>query len=389
MKKHILITSLSGSYGGMEIRMFQDAELLVHEGYQVSLLVNPFPGLDKLKANLPEQVKVYVFPIPYFLENWRFRHIKKIIAYAFYKIFFKIVKPDLVHVFMCWTTYGLTHLWGASLNNVKTIVSVHNVFKPETLGIFIEKHLTTCFKALVTSYGVSKSAQQNFQQIYNDYLPNKVQEINNWVDLTKFYPSEEKKLTLKKQLNLPVGATIIGCIARLSPQKNLFYLIDVFREILKLKPKSFLLLVGSGELENEIRQYLKEKDLEKNSKVIGFVTNVEDYYRIIDVHTLLSLREGFGISTIEAMASGCVCCVSDIPGSRDVIYSPSLGLKVELDNVVDTSATLFALMQNQKMMEELAKNSQDEVAQRYEEGAIKQQMLTLYKKAIDAELTTL
>ena len=376
--KKILLTSYSGSYGGMEIRMLQEAKILLDAGYAVSILVNPFDGLDKFRHNLPTGAELHVAAVPYFLESWRFRRSKKILAWLFYKAFYRRIKPDLVHVFLCWTTYGLTHLWGASKNSIPSILSIHNVFKPEPLPKYLVSHLSTCFDFCQRGYGVSESATKAFASIYPQLDKSRLTTIPNWVDLQRFHPDSISSKETRQSVGVDASNIVIGCIARLSPQKNLFYLIDVFELIKQSCPEVFLLLIGSGELEQELADYIQQKRLADASKLIGYTPNVQDYYRAIDIHALLSLREGFGISTIEAMASGCVCCVTDIPGSNDVINRTDIGLRVPLNAPQQVADEIIALIANPVIQQSLVENGINEVRERYEKQSVEKKILTLY-----------
>jgi glycosyltransferase involved in cell wall biosynthesis len=378
MSKHILITSLSGSYGGMEIRMLQEAKILLDAGYAVSILVNPFNELAKFRDNVPTGAELHVATVPYFLENWRFRRSKKILAWWFYKSFYRRIKPDLVHVFLCWTTYGLTHLWGASKNGIPSILSIHNVFKSESLSNYLLDHLASCFSFCQGGYGVSKSATTAFSAIYPQLDKSRLSTIPNWVDLQRFHPDPSSSQETRQSIGVDASQIVIGCIARLSPQKNLFYLIDVFGLVKQSCPEVFLLLVGSGELEQELSDYLQQKRLASTSKLIGYTPNVHEYYRAIDIHALLSLREGFGISTIEAMASGCVCCVTDIPGSNDVINRTDVGLRLPLDAPQQVADEIIALIANPVRQKTLIENGTNEVQEQYEKNAVENKILALY-----------
>ncbi|REL25209.1 glycosyltransferase family 1 protein [Thalassotalea euphylliae] len=379
--KHILLTSFSGSFGGMEIRMLQEAQLLLNSGYKVTILINAFNGIDKFRDKLPQGVKLHVKRIPYFLENWNHWRLKKFLAYFFYKRFFKRVKPDIVHVFLCWTTYGLTHLWGASKSGIPTVLSIHNVFLDEALPEYVETHLHDCFSTCLGGYGVTNSAREAFVNIFPMTASKNLTVVPNWVDLNRFSPSLPLKKTLRKDLNIDENSLVVGCIARLSVQKNIPYLVEAFADIAHQHKNVFLLIVGEGPMYDDILKVIADyphiKDI---SKVLGFRENVEDFYRVIDIHALLSLREGFGISTIEAMASGCIACVTDIPGSNDVVDNDELGLRVPLHDKHKVVEQLSILLENQHRIEKLRANGLKMVAERYEKHAVENKILSFYQR---------
>jgi glycosyltransferase involved in cell wall biosynthesis len=100
-------------------------------------------------------------------------------------------------------------------------------------------------------------------------------------------------------------------VARFVEPKNHTFLLEIFRELLKMEPQAVLLLIGSGPLEEKIR--LKAKEMHIDDAVIfsGEHSNIADYYQAMDVFVLPSLFEGLGIVNIEAQCAGLPCFVSD------------------------------------------------------------------------------
>ena len=85
--------------------------------------------------------------------------------------------------------------------------------------------------------------------------------IENAIDIEKFKFSINTRHKIRHELNIDDDCFVIGNIGRLNIQKNQMFLIDVFEEYLKLNANSKLLIIGSGEKENQLRQYIKDKQL--------------------------------------------------------------------------------------------------------------------------------
>ena len=73
---------------------------------------------------------------------------------------------------------------------------------------------------------------------------------------------------------------------------------------------SKLLLVGTGPLEEEIKEKLQNLKIEDKVIFTGFATNVNEYLQAMDVFIMPSLYEGLPITAIEAQASGLPCFLS-------------------------------------------------------------------------------
>ena len=116
--------------------------------------------------------------------------------------------------------------------------------------------------------------------------------INNAIDLKKFEFNENIRGELRKELGIREDVLVIGHVGRFMKQKNHEFLIDVFNELIKKNENSILMLIGQGPLLNEMKQKVRDLNIEDKVKFIGQVTNVEKYYNIMDVFLFPSIYEG-------------------------------------------------------------------------------------------------
>lgn len=151
----------------------------------------------------------------------------------------------------------------------------------------------------------------------------------------------------------------IVMVNRLDSQKNIKMGIAAFAQVLKKYPQYTLEIYGRGSLEDELRQYISEKNL--NGKVIlkGFCSNVTEQIRNAMIYILTSDYEGMSNSLMEAMALGLVCISTDDPngGSRALINDGKNGLLIP---VRDTKACIQALdrvLESDKLRDMLSRNA--------------------------------
>lgn len=102
---------------------------------------------------------------------------------------------------------------------------------------------------------------------------------------------------------------VIGHVGGFVEQKNHAFLIEIFRDVLKIKSNAKLVLVGDGML----RKYIKESvsDISDSVLFIGTTDRVEDYLQMMDVMVLPSLFEGVPLVVIEWQINGLPCLISD------------------------------------------------------------------------------
>ena len=132
----------------------------------------------------------------------------------------------------------------------------------------------------------------------------------NGLDYSLFEFDEIKREKIRKELGLE-NKHIIGHVGRFNQQKNHKFLIDIFNEIHKKDNNAHLLLIGKGELENEIRDKIERLELDKFVTIIAPVANINEYYMAMDVFVFPSFFEGMPNVIIEAQATGLPCYVSN------------------------------------------------------------------------------
>ena len=146
--------------------------------------------------------------------------------------------------------------------------------------------------------------------------------IPNGINAKRFAFSEERRESIRSELMLGDSA-LIGHIGRFSSEKNHEFLLRAFAKTKMLIPDSKLLLLGEGELFEDMRSLARELGILDSVIFKGAVSHPEDYLCAMDVFMLPSVFEGFGIAAVEAQASGLPIILSDgVP--RSVAISESV-----------------------------------------------------------------
>ncbi len=162
--------------------------------------------------------------------------------------------------------------------------------------------------------------------------PSKV--IHGGADHTVFHPDENGKETRKtrKRFNIPDNAFVIISSRRMVPRTGLDNLLAAFAEsATKLPKESVLVLSGDGPLKKDLS--LTAAKMSVGDKVVftGHVpeTDLAALYRASDLFVMPSRQlEGFGLSTVEAMASGIPALGTNIGGTAEVLGKVSKELLI-------------------------------------------------------------
>lgn len=128
----------------------------------------------------------------------------------------------------------------------------------------------------------------------------------------------------RAQLGIPHNAFVIGHVGSFTRQKNHQFIIDVFAEVVQERPDAYLLLIGSGPKELEVRQQIESLGLGKRVVLAGLRSDVPQLMKgVMDAFFLPSLHEGIPLVLMEAQAAGLQSVVSDTI-TQEAIVIPEL-----------------------------------------------------------------
>ena len=142
------------------------------------------------------------------------------------------------------------------------------------------------------------------------YEEGKVYLLNNAIDIDKFKFNEDTRKDVRAELKVNDDTLVIGHAGRFVAQKNHTFLIDVFKDVHTKNPNSVLVLVGQGQLQEDMKEKVKILGLENSIKFLGQRDDIDRLYNGFDVFCLPSLYEGLGIVLIEAQVNGLPCVAS-------------------------------------------------------------------------------
>lgn len=202
----------------------------------------------------------------------------------------------------------------------------------------------------------------------------KVKLVHNGINIANYIYKEEARDRLRAELGIE-NKYVVGHVGRFLKQKNHNFLIDVFDELLKKEPEAVLLLVGTGDLEDEIKEKVRCLGLQGKVKFLGARKDVADLYQAMDVFFLPSLHEGLGIVGLEAQVSGLVIVMSsNVPDEVKIIDRVSfIGLDENMDSWCD------ALLKGKCVVR--GDFSKEMIAAGYSAKEVAAEMLEFYKKA--------
>lgn len=127
--------------------------------------------------------------------------------------------------------------------------------------------------------------------------------LNNAIDTNTIYYSEEIRNKKREELQIE-DKFVVGHIGRFSIQKNHDFLIDIFYEIQKKKNNAVLLLIGVGELQDDIRKKVSDMGLNEKVVFLNLRKDISELLNAMDAFVLPSFFEGLPVVGVEAQATG-------------------------------------------------------------------------------------
>lgn len=156
----------------------------------------------------------------------------------------------------------------------------------------------------------------------------KVRQLNNAIDCGRFRFDEERRTEIRRELGIGQNVPVLGHVGRFSPQKNHAFILEIFDQVHRIMPEVRLLLVGHGELYDEVQEIIRSRGLVGSVICTGKRSDVPELLSVMDMFLLPSLFEGAPVSVIEAEATGLPCLMSDVVtrcvAVENCIYLPLL-----------------------------------------------------------------
>ncbi|MEG1848710.1 MAG: glycosyltransferase family 1 protein [Lachnospiraceae bacterium] len=137
-----------------------------------------------------------------------------------------------------------------------------------------------------------------------------VQMIPNAIALEGYRFHEPTRKRLRQQYGLE-GHFVIGHVGRFHYAKNHTFLIEIFSEIVKKQDNAVLLLLGEGELMEQVREQAEAYGVLDRVIFAGSHGNISEYYQAMDYFVFPSHFEGLPGTVVEAQAAGLPCLLSD------------------------------------------------------------------------------
>jgi glycosyltransferase involved in cell wall biosynthesis len=151
----------------------------------------------------------------------------------------------------------------------------------------------------------------------------------------------------------------LGFIKHLKAKYGPDYLLKAMPLILKNFPETILIMVGQGEMEDDLKKICAHLDIKKNVQFAGFIEykSVPTILEDIDIFVMPSIEdsETFGVAAIEAQSMEIPVVASDVGGVAEAVLDGETGLLVEPKNIVQLANAIIKLIEDPDLRKQMGK----------------------------------
>ncbi len=311
------------SYGGIESVVMKLYRNLDKTKFQYDFIVqgnkrSPYDDeIEKLGG------KIYRLPV-------KSHHLKKYKA-EFCSIIqnYKIIHIHSVYAFTFFEAKWAKHF------RTKVIVHSHNsnaIFKRKIIHFLLRNKQS---RYIDRSIAVSELAGKWM------FGKNKFDVYYNGLDVSNYLFDANYREELRRINSISNKSFVVGCVGRLDWQKDPWFTYNMMVPILKKKSDVFLMFIGYGNLENDIKTKAVEDRIEEKVIFSGNVTNVPQYLSAIDLFVLPSRYEGLSLAIAEAQISGLPCLITENVARESVVTENVILLSKKNINVWTDEILIF------------------------------------------------
>lgn len=230
-------------------------------------------------------------------------------------------RPTLVHTWM----YHADFLGGIAakfFSRTPVVWSIHHADpRLNKVSTKVVAKLCSFLSYYLPDKIIACSESAKSSHISYGYNPKKTILMQNGVDISRFRPDNLSRALIRKRLNIGENDIVIGNVGRWHEIKDYSTLIAAACLLCNDRKNVHFVLAGNG-LDNNnkiLTSWICKAQIEGRVHLLGERDNIPNIINSFDIFTLTSLGESFSLVTVEAMACGVPCVVTDVGMLADII----------------------------------------------------------------------
>jgi len=293
-------------------------------------------------------------------------------------------KPHIVHTHTSKAgTLGRLAAWMAGVPVI--IFTLHGSYFHDHFSPVKTRLFTWIDRVLAhTSDRIIAVSRAEREEILEHKIGNerKVVNIPLGLELDELFTCEEHKGILRAELGIDESVKLVGIVARLSPIKGHKFFLDAAKTILQSYENIIFLLVGDGELRQELEEYVRSLGISHKVMFLGFRRDLPVVYADLDVLVLSSLNEGLPVTVIEGMAAAKPIVATRVGGVPELLDDGESGIIVSPSDPEGLAEGIIKVLNEPKATEEMGKRGRESAMSRYRIDILTENIANLYERIL-------
>lgn len=294
-----------------------------------------------------------------------------------------ILEREKIHILHSHNTQAfLDGVVGAKLARTPVFIHTDHVRKfPDRLRYMVAEKIASYFVDEIVA--VSNHVKENLIK-YEKIPSHKISIIYNGTD---FSPSKNPDVisAVRDEFNIKPDEKVVGCVARLRPQKAYELFLKVAARILGQISNVKFLIVGDGEEYNRLVNLCNYLGITSYVYFTGARADVERVISIFDVFLLTSLYEGMPICLLESMASGIPIVATAVGGVPELIQDGVSGFVVHSRDPDQIAERVIRLLSNDDLRIKMGRTGQRVYQTKFTAKKMVAQYTELYQRHLMAK----
>jgi len=206
----------------------------------------------------------------------------------------------------------------------------------------------------------------------------KISLVYSTIALDKF--KNVNKVNIREEVGLAQNTILVGNISALVDHKDYPTFLKTAQRIIAHSSRYHFIILGTGELLEELISLAKELGIFNHVHFLGFKTNAISYIKDFDVFLMPSKLEGLGTSVLEAFACEIPVVGTNAGGLKETIINELTGLSAPVGNVEQLSNHVIRLQQEPELAKQMVTNAKQMVVQDFSSEKMVNEITSIYKK---------
>lgn len=283
----------------------------------------------------------------------------------------------LIHCHLPWA--GIVGRIAGRLTGVPVVYTEHNKWERYHRLTYLMNKWSFASQQQVIA--VSGEVANSIRTHYRKEKP-LVQVVQNGIDTSKYAAHQPVEHDIRRELDIPKSAIVIGIACVFRAQKRLTQWIEIAHALRAQHSGLRFIIVGDGVLRNEVHQKARDLNMDYCLHFAGLQTDMRPWLKAMDIFMMSSEFEGLPIALLEAMSMGCMPACTAAGGIPEVITDNVNGILVPVNEPMQLAGRLAGFLDQPGLLAARKQAARDTVVNHFSMEKMVGELETIYDHLI-------